>query len=69
MIDTSAIDQEILNDIKSGRKCEFTYQYNNIVNAIIRANEMLQAGRAGRSVPGFILSDDVYNFLHEQGVL
>lgn len=69
MTDTSAIDQEILNDIKSERKCEFTHQYDSIVNAIIRANEMLQAGRAGRSVPGFILSDDVYKFLHEQGVL
>ena len=69
MTDTSAIDQEILNDIKSERKCEFTHQYDSIVNTIIRANEMLQAGRAGRGVPGFILSDDVYKFLHEQGVL
>lgn len=69
MTDTSAIDQEILNDIKSGRKCEFTHQYDSIVNAIIKANELLQAARAGRSAPGFILSDDVYKFLHEQGVL
>lgn len=65
MTSADAIDQEILNDLRNGKKVEDTGRFDSITKTIIKASKMLKEKKAGMANQPFIVSDDVYKFLQE----
>ena len=64
MTSADAIDQEILNDLRNGKKVEDTGRYDGITKTIIKSSKMLKERKAGNPTP-YIVSENVYKFLQE----
>lgn len=65
MTSADAIDQEILNDLRNGKKVEDTGRFNSLAKTIIKASKMLKEKKSGNPNFPYIVSEDVYKLLQE----
>jgi hypothetical protein len=65
MTSADAIDQEILNDLRNGKRAEDTERFRNISKTIINVSRKLKERKAGNPNFPYIVSEDVYKFLQE----
>ena len=65
MTSADAMDQEILNDLRNGKKVEDTSRFDSLAKTIIKASKMLKEKKAGNPNFPYIVSEDVYKLLQE----
>lgn len=65
MTSAEAIDQEILDELRNGKRVEDTERFGSIAKTIISVSKKLKDGKAENPNFPYIVSDDVYKFLQE----